>query len=174
MHRLILAALTLLAACAPAPTPTEALRRDGTPMYSNATFDPARLKGKWVQVAELAPAGARPCSAGGLTISDVRGSAFTVDADLCLAGLPAGYAGPGQISGPGRIRLTAADPEGLGAEWWVLWVDADYRTMAIGTPSGRFGMILNRTADLPADRYKAAREILDWNGYNTARLRPVG
>ena len=36
-------------------------------------------------------------------------------------------------------------------------VDSGYRTMAIGTPSGRFGMILDRGA-IPPDRLTAARE----------------
>jgi apolipoprotein D and lipocalin family protein len=55
--------------------------------------------------------------------------------------------------------------------WWVLWADVGYRTLAIGTPSGRFGFILNRGGDLPADRMRAAREVLEWNGYGIGRLR---
>ncbi len=55
--------------------------------------------------------------------------------------------------------------------WWVLWADADYRTLAIGTPSGQFGLILNRDGALPPDRLRAAREIFDFNGYDIARLR---
>ena len=74
----------------------------------------------------------------------------------------------------GRIRPAAADPAGIGAEWWVLWVDADYRTLVVGTPSGSFGMILNRTSDLPPDRLAAAREVLAWNGYDLGRMRAVG
>lgn len=55
---------------------------------------------------------------------------------------------------------------------WVLWVDEGYRTMALGTPSGRFGMILERGAGpTPSDRNAAAREILAWNGYALQRLR---
>ena len=73
----------------------------------------------------------------------------------------------------GAPALVGADPEGIGAEWWVLWVDADYRTLAVGTPDGRFGFILNRDGALPPDRLAAAREILEWNGYDLARLRPV-
>jgi apolipoprotein D and lipocalin family protein len=97
-----------------------------------------------------------------------------VDADLCLGGETRRYAGPAALSGPGRISLAAADPAGIGAEWWVLWVDTDYRTLVVGTPSGSFGMILNRTGDLPADRMAAAREVLDWNGYDLSRMRAVG
>jgi apolipoprotein D and lipocalin family protein len=34
-------------------------------------------------------------------------------------------------------------------------------------------MILNRSGDLPADRLKAAREVLEWNGYDLGRMRAV-
>jgi apolipoprotein D and lipocalin family protein len=61
----------------------------------------------------------------------------------------------------------------LGAEWWLLWVDADLRTLVIGTPAGQFGMILNRDPVLPPDRAAAARDILAWAGYDLRRLRPV-
>jgi apolipoprotein D and lipocalin family protein len=67
--------------------------------------------------------------------------------------------------GPGRFTL------GAGAPWWVLWDDADNRTLAIGTPSGAFGFVLNRGADIPSDRIVAAREILDFNSYDLSRLR---
>lgn len=67
-------------------------------------------------------------------------------------------------AGPGRFAI--------GDQlWWVLWADADYRTLAIGTPSGQFGLILNRDGALPPDRLRAAREIFDFNGYDIARLR---
>ncbi|HOZ34653.1 MAG TPA: lipocalin family protein, partial [Tabrizicola sp.] len=58
-----------------------------------------------------------------------------------------------------------------GQDWWILWVDSGYRTLAIGTPSGRFGFILDRSA-LPPDRLAAASEVFDFNGYTTAALRP--
>jgi len=169
-----LAVLALLAGCATAPVPQAGYRAAGTPIYSNAVFQPERLAGRWLQVADFAPAGAGTCAAGGLTVTPGAAGQLTVDADLCLGGETRRYAGLARVSGPGRIRLAAADPAGIGAEWWVLWVDADYRTLVVGTPSGSFGMILNRTGDLPPDRLMAAREVLAWNGYDLGRMRAVG
>ena len=57
------------------------------------------------------------------------------------------------------------------ADWWVIWADYDYRTLAIATPDGRFGFVLDRGA-IPSDRLTAAAEIFDFNGYDKARLRP--
>jgi apolipoprotein D and lipocalin family protein len=169
-----LALLALLAGCARAPAPQAGYRAAGTPIYSNAVFLPDRLAGGWMQVADFAPAGAGACAARGLTVTPGGAGQLTVEADLCLGGETRRYAGPAAVSGPGRIRLTAADPADIGAEWWVLWVDADYRTLVVGTPSGSFGMILNRTSDLPPDRLAAAREVLAWNGYDLGRMRAVG
>ncbi|MCP5036327.1 MAG: hypothetical protein GY945_01870 [Rhodobacteraceae bacterium] len=55
-------------------------------------------------------------------------------------------------------------------EYWVLWVDEDYRTAAIGTPSGTFGWIIDRERSGGEDRIVAAREVLEWLGYDMNRL----
>ncbi len=55
-------------------------------------------------------------------------------------------------------------------EYWVLWVDDDYRTAAIGTPSGSFGWIIDRDRNGGEDRIKAAKDMLEFNGYNMPRL----
>ena len=84
---------------------------------------------------------------------------------LCLNGRDVPVAGLAEPVGPGRLRIKGQ------ADWWVLWVDSGYRTLAIGTPSGQFGFVLDRGA-IPGDRLTAAREIFDFNGYATAALRP--
>jgi apolipoprotein D and lipocalin family protein len=53
----------------------------------------------------------------------------------------------------------------------VLWVDEGYRTAVVGAPNGRVGWILNRDPDIPEDRLIAAREVLDFNGYDVSQLQ---
>ncbi len=161
----------LLAGCA--PPPDAAFRSAGAPIYSNAVLDTARLAGTWTQVGELAQPGAPRCAPGTVAIRPVDPMTLQVDARLCLNGEVDSFAGTARVTGPGRVTLQGAAPEGLGAEWWVLWVDDGYRTLVIGTPSGRFGFILDRSGGLPPDRLTAAREILDWNGYAVTALRPT-
>jgi len=151
----------LLAACAAPRTPDVVFRAAGVPIYSNAVLETARLTGTWVQVAAFANPGSPACAPGRVDITE----ALTVASDLCLDGRAYRQSGLMKPAGPGRFTL----PDGQ--EWWVLWADTAYRTLAIGTPSGAFGFILNRDGDLPGDRLTAAREILDWNGYDTSRLR---
>ncbi len=163
---LALAAAALLSACggkAPAPDHA-AYRNPGAPIWSIAAFDPTRLAGTWTEVAAFAPEGAA-CRPGGIEIARTPGE-LAAKGRLCRSGIPSVHSGALRPTGLGRLTMAGeAEP------WWVLWVDTDYRTLVIGTPSGRFGYILNRNGALPPDRMKAAREILDWNGYDLAGLR---
>lgn len=163
MYRLILAAL-LLASCAPAPTMTVGrYRAEATPIYSSAVLDTKRLAGNWQQVAGFGPE--TGCNAGAVKIAQTK-AGLQANYRLCLSGAEVKGASVMQPDGPGRFAL-----QGQPGPWWVLWADADYRTLVIGTPSGRLGFILNRDGALPPDRLAAAREILDWNGYDLTRLQ---
>lgn len=165
MYRLIVA-LFVLAACTPSAPPVAVgrYRNPDAPMYSNAVLDPSRLIGRWVQVADFANTSAA-CKPGGAEVSKAA-AGLSVVFRLCLSGKPVQGAGLMQPDGPGRFVVP-----GQPGPWWVLWADADYRTLVIGTPNGRLGFILNRDGALPPDRLIAAREILDWNGYDLRRLQ---
>ncbi len=151
----------LLAGCAAAVPDVAGFRAPGAPIYSNAVIAPGDLAGEWTQVASFATTPG--CAAGAVTIVR-QGAGLAVQGPLCLGGAMVDASGLYAVTGPGRIRRDA------GAEWWVIWADTNLRTLAIGTPDGRFGFILNKGADLPADRLRAAREIFDFNGYAMGRL----
>lgn len=159
MHRLI-AALLLLAACAAPPAPQAALRDTARPMFSAALFEPARLSGAFVQVADIAAPGAPACAPGRVEF----GPGGQVAGRLCLNGREVPVQGRALPVGPGRLAIGASEP------WWIVWVDEGYRTLAVGTPSGAFGFVLDRAGG-GEDRLRAAAEILDFNGYDPARLR---
>jgi apolipoprotein D and lipocalin family protein len=160
VSRIAVFAVLLLAACAPKP-PVTSFRSADAPIWSAAAFDPARVTGSWRQVAAMQPEGAA-CAAGAVSITPTAGG-LRLDGTLCLAGAAKDVSGLATPTGPGRLTVA-------GEDWWVLWADADYRTLAIGTPSGRFGFVLDRGA-IPGDRLTAVREIFDFNGYRTAALR---
>lgn len=154
----------MLAGCAPGRAPDAGFRDPGVPMFSNAAFDPARLSGTWTQAAAFGPPGAA-CGGGGVRIGPGGETALR----LCLGGREVAATGRLVPVGPGRLTLQG-DRGPLSQVWWVVWVDTDYRTLAVGTPSGDWGFVLNRDGPLPEDRFRAAAEILDFNGYDTARL----
>lgn len=76
-------------------------------------------------------------------------------------------------TGPGR--WTPRNPPGFWPpqDIWVMWMDFDSRTAAIGTPSGEFGWIMDKNPTGGRDRIVAARDIMEWFGYDMARLREV-
>lgn len=156
MPRIILALTLVLAACAAQPLAPSAFRDPGAPIWSAAAFQPAQVAGTWRQVADVRTSGS--CTAGAVEITP-EGQALRLRGTLCLAGRAEVVSGSAPLVGPGRLRVK-------GEDWWVIWVDVGYRTLAIGTPSGRFGIILDRGV-IPSDRLNAAREIFDFNGYRT-------
>lgn len=146
----------VLAACTPVANTGASFRDVSAPITSIALFKAADFAGHWDVIAGFGD---------GLCAYDVvasNGAQMNLAEQKCLGGAVHSVA---QITGPGRYT-----PSG-GVEHWVLWVDQTYRTAVIGAVSGEFGMILNRGRDIPADRLAAAREILQWNGYDLTRLQ---
>ncbi len=153
--------LLALAACAAAAPQITGYRDPATPIYSNAVLQLSDYAGEWTQAGDFATA---TCAAGAITMQPTT-SGMNVSGSLCLAGLSTDVSGAYAAAGPGRLQ------RGEDAPWWVIWADTNLRTLAIGTPDGRFGFILNKGANLPQDRLNAAREVFDFNGYNLAQLR---
>ncbi len=156
--------LLLLAACA---APQAGYRAAGASISSMAVLDPALLAGEWVEVAGFHGPG-EGCALGDLRLNARQDGGFDALLSGCRGGSVAGVTGPRQAVrvAPGRISVA-----GLADPLWLLWVDGDYRTMVVGTPSGRIGAVLNRPGGISGDRLAAAREILDWNGYDLSRLQ---
>lgn len=164
--------LLVLAACAaqmPEPEPRFSYRREGAAIYSNAVLDPARLAGDWRQVAAFA-ADKSGCTPGKVRFGRISAGQLSLSADLCLSGAREVFQGQAAMPAAGRIIPQGAGGL-IGVPWWILWADSDMRTLVIGTPKGETGFILERSDTLPADRLKAARDVLDWNGYELDLLQ---
>ena len=137
--------LLLLACGARAPLPPVAagpLREASAPVGSQVDVTEARLAGDWqvIEGAGLAPGTRLSFAPGTLTL--------------------AGRTLPLKMTAPGRFDLA-------GQQIWVHWLDADNRTAAMGDPQGGRVWIMDRSGQ-PGERLGAAREILDWYGYDLA------
>jgi apolipoprotein D and lipocalin family protein len=164
MHRIgTVAVVLLLAACVGGKKDLVPYRTPGAPIWSAAAFSPAEVSGTWRQVAAFTAASGG-CRGGAVTISPAPGG-FAVQGGLCLEGEARKVDALARPIGPGRLSVEGQE------DWWVLWVDEGYRTLAVGTPSGRFGFVLDRGA-IPQDRLDAAAEIFAFNGYAGGRLQP--
>jgi apolipoprotein D and lipocalin family protein len=159
-------AVFALLACA--TVPDTGLRRAGAPISSSTAFDPARFAGQWWLVAAYgAEAGCGPVGENWVQAGPGR---FEVTGQHCGALGRGGFRTEATLVGPGRIRRGSASGD---ETLWLLWVDADYRVAVIGTPDGRFGRILARSSVPRADLMQAARDVLRFNGYDPAALRPL-
>ncbi|MEP2507665.1 MAG: lipocalin [Paracoccaceae bacterium] len=131
--------------------------RDRTaPFGATTRFDPQQMTGDWWIRAE-----------------------FAEEATMQRQVTYALYGSEAFAIGPKNGRLERHDL-GEGARWqagpdgpevWLLWVDTGYRTAALGTPNGQFGLILDRSPSGGADRITAASEILEWFGYDMSKLQ---
>lgn len=164
-----LLAVTAAACSVPGPPPAGPdFRRAGAPIASKALFDLDRFLGDWQVVAAFPWSEQALCP--GKSFRFGTGPSGLGLERRCAAGQTASRIA---LVGPGRFAVTPrAEPFPEGA-LWVLWVDEGYRTAVLGMPSGQGGWILDRSGAIPDDRLAAAREILDFNGYDTSRLVEV-
>jgi apolipoprotein D and lipocalin family protein len=151
-------ALSLGTLCACAPPADRPFRDVSAPIGATTRFDPVRFSGEWVLIASFTPQKRAPL-------------AITVGPEAATLSLTSNevprLAGFYREGAPGELIPVDPVQEAL----IVMWVDEDFQTAAIGTVSGSFGAVLNRTADLRSDRATAAREIFDFYGWDTSQLR---
>ncbi|MGJ8544809.1 MAG: hypothetical protein ACSHWZ_05140 [Sulfitobacter sp.] len=145
----------LLAACGGKTTAPEAgigYRNPTAHLGGTARFEAERFAGTWQTVACLGPC---PASVN-----------FSATLTGAVTRTAAGQSHNFQVDGPGILR-------GLGHDeiLVVMWVDEGFRTAAIGDADGRGAMIIDKSAAPGADRVVAAREILDFYGWDVSRLK---
>jgi len=171
------AVLTVLAlgACTAAPPPAvtklQSYRDRSALIGVTSRFDEAKFAGVWYVRAGFDPALGRvsfrmsntakgPVMRLGASVCDAAGVCSDVSQDLPLKRISNG-------------RYSTKMPSGETREFWVLWVDEGFRTAVLGNRDGTFGWIVDRSTKGGADRIRAAREILDFNGYKVSQLRTV-
>lgn len=138
-------------------------------MSSMAVFDPARYAGLWYEVASFPTPFQAGCTNTRAFYGEADDGTLTVRNVCTRNGTLHTIEGRATPAGPGRLKVRL-DGVPFPADYWVLWVDEGYRTAVVGVPSGRAGWILNRDPDIPPDRLRAAREVLEFNGYDLGRL----
>ena len=145
----------------------------------------------WLAAGDLETLAAEAITAAEaeLSLPGGKGVCILFAGDEAIADLNAAHRGktgptnvlsfPAHDSAEGWLGDIALKPQGQGRfggaggvpEWWVLWLDHDNRTAAIGTPGGEFGWIMDRAPKGGADRIRAAKQIMQWSGYDMAHVK---
>jgi apolipoprotein D and lipocalin family protein len=164
-------ALAAISACAAIQ---QSYRDTSVQISSVAAFDVARYAGLWYEIARFPVPFQEGCV--GTTAEYTPRPDGTIGVlNTCREGVLTGpvrqIAGQAVVVGPGRLEVSFDSVPFVRAPYWVLWVDEGYRTAVVGVPSGTSGWILNRDPQIPADRLEAARQILEFNGYDLNQLR---
>ncbi len=171
MRVIAAAILVALTACNPIDVVAPSYRDTSIPITSKALFSPERYAGTWYEIARFPVSFQTGCTDVTATYTPTSDGGLQVVNTCKVNGIEKQIEGFADVVGPGRLRVSFETVPFVKAPYWVLWVDEDYQTAVVGVPSGRAGWILNRTPVLRADRLKAAREILDFNGYDLSKLR---
>lgn len=160
-----LAALTLLSACGDR-TRDAGFRDSAQPLTVTTRADFSALSGAWFVRAHFPDA--RDLAMVTFLTAENGGLAVEYGTDTCAANGACPSAtrrAPLTRLGPRRVREVET-----GRELWLVWIDEGLRTAAIGTPDGSFAWILDRARGGGTDRINAAREVLDFNGYDVSQL----
>ena len=152
---LVVLSLTGLLACSSEEGP---YRDQSAPIGATTRFTPQEFAGNWVIAASFQQRRKAPVA---VTYSeDAQRLAVTSDELAEVAGFyRQGVAG--------ELIPFSDEQETL----VVMWVDAEFRTAVVGTESGSIGVVLDREGDVPNDRAKAARNILEFYGWDTSQLK---
>ena len=160
-------AAALLAGCA-----MPVFRDTSVPISSAAGFDPARYTGLWYEIARF-PVRFQEGCVGVTAAYEPRDDGTLGVVNTCRDSLDGGtarqIAGFAEVVGPGRLKVRL-DGVPVAADYWVLWTDDTYETAVVAVPSGRAGWVLSRTPDLREDRWRAALRVLEFNGFDIAKL----
>ena len=169
------AALLALGACAaevPSSVPSGPSFRDqSAPIGVTSRFNAKDFEGLWYVRAGFDPDIGRMALR---MMETPAGRVMRLGVFVCdAAGVCGDFAEDLPVKTLGKGRFSVTMPDGQDREMWVLWVDEGFRTAVLGNKVGDFGWIIDRSTTGGADRIKAAREILDFNGYAVQMLRTV-
>lgn len=151
-------------------------------MPTVAQLDLRRYAGRWYEIARLPTKHEKRCSTdvtaeyeldeeGLRVVNRCRREDGSVDEAEGRGRVP----DPAQ---PGQLEVTFA-PGALQwlpfawADYWVLFVDEDYRVALVGTPERDALWVLAREPSMPPADYEALKSLALRHGFDTDRLQPT-
>lgn len=150
-------------------------RDQSVPIASKALFDPAQYTGLWYEIARFPTPFERGCVAVTAEYQLIDEDTVSVE-NICRnpdGSVKSTINGSADVVGPGRLKVSFPSVPFVKGDYWVLWTDESYTTAVVGAPKGTTGWILHREPTIRADKLAAAKEILDFNGYDLSQLEMI-
>ena len=166
MKRLLVALIGVLAACAPG----EVYRDTSVPMRSVAALDVDRYLGRWYEIARYPNSFEEGCRNVTATYGLRDDGRISVTNRCEKAGGVDVAEGSARIVAPGELKVKFVSWLPFEGDYWVLDVSEGYDLAVIGEPSGKFGWILAREAEISEEERQAALGVLERNGYDLSGL----
>lgn len=173
MKSLALVAFLALAACSGGN-----YRDTDVPIRTVDQVDLTRYAGKWYEIARYPNWFEKGC-AGVTAEYSLRDDGRVDVLNTCRQGAVDGPVetaeGIARAADPTNAKLEVKFVQWLpiAGDYWVLHLDEDYQTVAVGNPAGSTGWILARTPQISPAQRAAAEAALSRNGYDTSLLIEV-
>ena len=133
--------LLILTACS-----GESYRDTNVEMKSVQELDIERYLGEWHEIARFPVSFQEGCTNVRAVYGKAEDEKVSVTNYCNKDGETTSIEGDATIEGPGKLGVSFFWflPRG---DYWVLWIDETYETVAVGVPSGNAGWILTRDPD---------------------------
>jgi apolipoprotein D and lipocalin family protein len=165
-----------LGACAGGPS---GRAPDAPPLQAVASVDVMRYKGLWYEIARYPNWFQRNCEGVTAEYGLTATSAISVT-NTCRTGtkngrpsVANGRANVIEGSNGARLAVNFAPiplPRGQG-NYWILYLDTDYQTALIGSPSGQYLWMLARTPQISREQRAALEAAATANGFRLDMLK---
>jgi len=133
-------------------------------------LDISRYMGKWHELARFPVFYQRGCKASTATYQDIGDGKYSI-VNTCFNGKnTTKIEGVATVPSTGKFKTAFKNFVTVRAEYWVLWVDPQYRAAVIATPNGKRAWILARQKKPPQALIDKAVSTLRANGFDPSEL----
>ncbi len=134
------------------------------------SFDLNRYLGTWHEIARFPAWYQRGCSNSKAVYGRIDNKTISVTNSCDRNGKRESADGNAIVKGTGKLGVKFSPLQPFRADYWVLWIDDAYQTVAVGEPGKKYGWILSRNKSRSRASVSGALNALQENGYDTNKL----
>ncbi|MEO1066968.1 MAG: lipocalin family protein [Pseudomonadota bacterium] len=133
-------------------------------------LDLERYLGLWHEAARFPAFYQRGCTDATAVYDRAEKGGIAITNSCTRKGKRVSVTGNGKPNGVGKFKVSFFKFIPFRADYWVLWVEPNYKMAVIAVPDGKSAWILSRTPKPSQTQLKKALGVLKDNGYDPAKL----